>query len=91
MAMADQIIQIIRYETYATWLTLGLNSIGFNIPLKEVMIIVPFLSLFLFFLGWIDQHYIKTWQEENKYDTFEVNPFLAEMSDNIKEIKNKLK
>lgn len=90
MTLIDQFIQVIRYETYATWLTIGLNSaFHLDIPLDKVMLAVPFFVLVLFFLGYLDQHYLHIWQVENKYNTFTINPALEKKFDEVlKEIKN---
>lgn len=59
--------------------------LGMDVPVW-IIFIMPFLPIFLYALGWLDEKY-GFWKIEAVYATEEINPYFKEMSDNIKEIK----
>ena len=66
----------------------------FNINIPMIPCIIIFITTFFTFtymLGYIDQKYLKIWQEGNEISTREVNPYYEKLEKDLEEVKVMLK
>ena len=85
----------VRVFNFSAILTMFIDTLnrhyGWNIPLEMTWLGCVVLAVGLYIFAYLDEKHLGFWKYENRYNSKELNPFLAEMSDNIKEIKDKLK
>lgn len=58
----------------------------YGVPLWLLPIIVIKALAVCYFVGYIDERYVKLWQREHVYQSKDVNPFFKQMDNKINEV-----
>ena len=61
----------------------ALRGLGFDVPIWILPVLIPFIFITRYFLGWFDERYFGFWRAENYYVSDELNPFNQQLMKKI--------